>query len=133
MADMTEDRRTVTRHFDPEIASAGAARAFLREVTAGTGVDHDAMLLVASELVNNAITHARTPFTVAVTVTADRVRIAVSDASTEPVVPAVLDTTTPGGFGMHLVARLASGWGTSPLPGGKTVWFETPTVPPDPP
>lgn len=130
MADMTEGPRTVTRHFDPEVASAGAARAFLREVTAGTGIDLDAMILVASELVNNAISHAQTPFTVTVTLTAERVRIAVTDASTKPVIAAPLDTSTPGGFGMHLVARLAADWGTSPLPDGKTVWFETPALPP---
>lgn len=117
---------TVTQHFEPEIASAEAARAFLRDATAGSGIDQDAAILAGSELVTNAIRHAQTPFTVGVTLTEDRVHIAVTDASTDPAVPATLDMNTPGGLGMHVVARLASAWGTTPFPGGKTVWFETP-------
>jgi hypothetical protein len=84
--------------------------------------------LGVSELVTNALLHARTAFSVIVQVVASgRVRIAVSDSSDLPVQsrhPGVGATT---GRGLALVAAVSFDRGTDPRAAGevgKTVWFE---------
>ena len=82
-------------------------------------------LLLTSELVTNAILHARTPVQVGVLVDNDQVLICVGDrmeASAE-LVPSGHSRTRPGGRGLALVADLSSTWGTQSYAGGKTVWF----------
>jgi anti-sigma regulatory factor (Ser/Thr protein kinase) len=85
------------------------------------------VLLVATELVTNAYDHGRGPSQVRMSYTARpcRVRIEVDDNSPEP--PAITPPrATGGGRGMHIVDKLASGWGVRepPMSGGKTVWAE---------
>jgi hypothetical protein len=83
----------------------------------------NAAALIATELATNAVLHARTDFSVAVSSTAEgTIRIAVRDAS--PLRPrrrlaGPLDTS---GRGLALVDALAAGWGADPFPGGKEVW-----------
>ena len=83
----------------------------------------DAELLV-SELVTNAILHARSGARVDVERVGDRVRVAVCDDS--PAVPRVRnygpDAVT--GRGLLLVQRISNAWGVDPGDGGKCVWFE---------
>ncbi len=83
----------------------------------------DALLLMTSELVTNAVLHARTPIEVGVTVTEQSVLVTVHDQ----------DLTRPeqqpyegreGGWGLGLVAALAEDCAMEPHPGGgKTAWF----------
>ena len=78
--------------------------------------------LIVSELVNNAILHARTDLTVSVARWGDLVRLAVHDATPERPVrrnePAQVN-----GRGMLLVAALSQSWGVLPASGGgKVVW-----------
>ena len=83
----------------------------------------DAVLLV-SELVTNALLHARSAPSVEVTRSQGRVRCVVSDDS--PLAPRrrryAADAAT--GRGIALVETLASRWGTEPDGTGKRVWFE---------
>jgi hypothetical protein len=84
----------------------------------------DAAALLASEVITNALMHARTPFTVAIWRTdVGLVQIEVSDGS--PLVPrrrlATADATT--GRGLGLIAELATSWSVRPTEGGKTVAF----------
>jgi hypothetical protein len=66
-----------------------------------------------------------------ITLTGDRLRIAVSDASPRtPVKPAVVNWYDTGGRGILLVEALSAAWGTMPLSGGKQVWCEVPVHPP---
>jgi anti-sigma regulatory factor (Ser/Thr protein kinase) len=117
-----------SRHLDvdPVPPSVGLARGFVAEVL--SQIDHDTRdvaLLLTSELVTNAILHARTPVQVGVLVDNDQVLICVGDrmeASAE-LVPSGRSRTRHGGRGLALVADLASMWGTQGYVGGKTVWF----------
>lgn len=86
--------------------------------------------LGTSELVTNAIIHARPPITVRVRGTASHPRVEVSDGSTVPPdqpapVPEELDDLlTTYGRGLSIVARCSVAWGTTVEEGGKIVWFE---------
>jgi hypothetical protein len=84
----------------------------------------DEAVAMVSELATNAVIHARTPYTVAVSREGDTVRIGVHDLSA--VIPRRraygLDATT--GRGLRLVASMSSDWGIEPESNGKVVWFE---------
>ena len=117
-----------SRYLDvnPEPASVGLARGFVADVLSQADDDtRDVALLLTSELVTNAILHARTPVQVGVLLDDERVLICVGDrmeASAE-LVPSGHSRTRPGGRGLALVADLSSTWGTQSYLGGKTMWF----------
>lgn len=106
------------------------ARQLVREVSPGWDVDAELQQiaeLVVSELVDNAVRHART----AAALTLERghrgLRIAVRDtASAEGFGPLPLYPVEGRrvGRGLELVARLTTAWGVEPHPVGKTVWAE---------
>jgi anti-sigma regulatory factor (Ser/Thr protein kinase) len=112
--------------FPAAAASVPTARRFVRSTLASIGLSAawDAAELLVSEVVTNAVLHARTEFTVEVHREADVVRVSVHDRS--PVIPKQrihgIDSTT--GRGMRLVATLAVAWGVDRHDGGKAVWFE---------
>lgn len=107
--------------------SAGRARAFVRDVLQQWGCDHlvELTVLVANEVVTNAILHARTDVRVQVRLGQGCVRVEVSDrASAEPVRRNTPDDAT-GGRGIALLDAMATRWGVDSLPdGGKRVWFD---------
>lgn len=110
----------------PTPTVASDVRAALRRIIAGTCFEvrqHDAYL-AASELVTNAVLHGREPIRVTITLTAELLRVEVSDAS--PVSPtfSLMDPTAVTGRGMVLVSSLADRWGVDPSPHGKVVWME---------
>jgi anti-sigma regulatory factor (Ser/Thr protein kinase) len=96
------------------------------------GVEEGAMadaLLILSELVSNAIRHARTEFTVSVSVGAGTIRLEVFDRDTRPPALMGLDIESTSGRGLHIVAGLATDWGwstgeSSEGVSGKVVWAE---------
>ncbi len=97
------------------------------EQTAETADD---VLLLVSEVVANACMHAGGPNSLLLHLTAERLRIEVTDAS--PVVPVSrfpTDPARPGGHGLLIVKRLARAWGVDPVDGGKCVWVEVATPP----
>lgn len=111
-----------------EVASARAARRFVeRFVTAHhSRVDLDALDLLVSELVANAVVHAHSPVRLRLTDAPGALLVEVSDA-----LPAdgrlavhVAAPTAADGRGLYLVEQLARRWGVQPTLGGKTVWFE---------
>jgi anti-sigma regulatory factor (Ser/Thr protein kinase) len=110
----------------PDHTAAARARQFLGETLRSWGLETavaDAELLV-SELVTNAILHARSPARVMVDRTETVVRVAVCDASSAT--PRVRDygPTAVTGRGMFLVDRIARRWGVEVDGNGKCVWFE---------
>lgn len=116
----------------PHSAAVRAARRFVEEQLAGTGLDavaEDAGLL-AAELAANAVLHARSPFDVVVH-RADRgARVEVRDRSTTLPVLTAPSATAMSGRGLRLVRALATSWGCEELPsGGKSVWFEVSSSP----
>jgi anti-sigma regulatory factor (Ser/Thr protein kinase) len=89
----------------------------------------DDALLVAAELVANAVRHAQTEFTVTVRVRPGVVRLEVFDRDTRPPALLGLDSESTSGRGLHIVAGLARDWGWQTAEGddgisGKRVWAE---------
>jgi anti-sigma regulatory factor (Ser/Thr protein kinase) len=103
------------------------ARRFVADTLASWNVSRevvaDAVLLV-SELVTNALLHARSAPSVELTRTDGRIRVVVFDDS--PLAPRrrYYATTAVTGRGIALVDALASRWGTERDGDGKFVWFE---------
>jgi anti-sigma regulatory factor (Ser/Thr protein kinase) len=112
----------------PHPTSVGAARRFVRDVLKTRQVDDSVVTIVellTSEVVTNAIIHARSGPQLAVELHENRVRVAVRDLS--PEIPLrrrghVEDTT---GRGVIIVEELATAWGVDRERNGtKRVWFE---------
>jgi len=113
-------------HLPPDHAAAARARRFVSDTLRGWGCDDaipDAQLLV-SELVTNAVLHARSATRVTVTRDGATVRISVDDDS--PTRPRLreLGPEAVTGRGLLLVDRIARRWGVDPRADGKCVWFE---------
>jgi anti-sigma regulatory factor (Ser/Thr protein kinase) len=95
--------------------------AFLYEHSMHDGVVEDAVL-VTSELVTNALRHGLGDVVVQSVAEDGDVHLAVTDSSGDMPVLLAPDPERVGGVGLRIVDELASRWGTSPFPGGKTVW-----------
>jgi anti-sigma regulatory factor (Ser/Thr protein kinase) len=115
----------------PRGEAAGIARCAVREALVSRGLDllaDDAMLLV-SELVGNAVRHARRSNGAALELrlaeSDGRLRIEVIDGDPRPPTPRhPLRREEEGGFGLVLVQALAHDWGVRHTGDGKAVWFE---------
>ncbi|MFJ6080220.1 SpoIIE family protein phosphatase [Streptomyces sp. NPDC092369] len=108
--------------------AVGHARRFTRRALRGWGVprdDMDAVLLVVSELVTNALVHTDGQVRLDLTLLGDRLRVAVADSSPRtPVKPTSIGWEATGGRGILLVEAMSGTWGTVPVSGGKQVWAE---------
>lgn len=116
---------------DPVPASVAQAREFLRESLADADPEtQDTALLLTSELVTNAILHARTPVQVGLVLDGDQALVCVADRLSDPtpLTPQGHSQTRYGGRGLALVADLSADWGTARYAGGKTVWFRIPVA-----
>jgi hypothetical protein len=121
------DRITLT----PSPASAAAARRFVEDHIAGWSLPGSAgelLVLVASELVTNALLHARTPLTLSLERHRDHVRIGVQDASPAPAALRRYRSDALTGRGLAVVAALSRRWGVEAAPDGKVVWAELDTT-----
>lgn len=111
-------------HLDPLPRLVGDARRFVADhappLPAGT---RDALLLLTSELVTNAVLHARTEIEVGITVGTENVLVTVHDLDLARPAQQPYDGRE-GGWGLGLVAALAQ---ESALEvhadDGKTAWF----------
>jgi anti-sigma regulatory factor (Ser/Thr protein kinase) len=83
----------------------------------------DLVLLLASELITNAVRHGTGPLGVHVTQDDRTIRVEVDDQSPEWPVVREIDRDALDGRGLVLVNGLASHWGVRAEPAGKTVWF----------
>ena len=81
-------------------------------------------VLLASELVTNAVLYARTEIEVRVALDTSVVRVSVHDHSPAPPVPRSATSEDASGRGLDLVEQLSSTWGTAADDHGKVVWFE---------
>lgn len=85
----------------------------------------DAVLLVVSELVTNALVHTQGPVRLDLVLRGDRVRVSVSDSSPRaPAKPVIVDWEATGGRGLLLVEAMSDAFGSVPVAGGKQVWSE---------
>jgi anti-sigma regulatory factor (Ser/Thr protein kinase) len=116
----------VTKEFEPAPETVREARAFVRVALDGAGADwaDDAMLLT-SELATNAVIHARTSYSVSVSVVDDRVRVEVADGSASSARRCHYSATSGTGRGLGMIEDTAAAWGVEPRPpAGKVIWFE---------
>jgi PAS domain-containing protein/anti-sigma regulatory factor (Ser/Thr protein kinase) len=85
----------------------------------------DAVLLVVSELVTNALVHTQGPVRVDLMLRGDRLRVCVTDSSPRaPAKPVSVDWEATGGRGLFLVEAMSESFGSMPVADGKQVWSE---------
>jgi anti-sigma regulatory factor (Ser/Thr protein kinase) len=120
------DEETFELRLDPVLEAASAARRAARGWLAGSEMSSarfDDLQLVISELVTNAVIHARTPLRLVVHLDGQRVLTEVFDADSR--LPRPTEVPGPhGGRGLMLVDRLSDRWGCEPSSDGKRVWAE---------
>jgi anti-sigma regulatory factor (Ser/Thr protein kinase) len=104
------------------------ARTRARVVCDEQGLDEDrrdAVLLVVSELMGNAVRHGRPPVSCTVIADGADVIVSVDDADPTPLVAPrrrTVDDQDEGGRGLRIVAGLARLWGSATTSKGKRVW-----------
>lgn len=114
------------RTLRPRADSAGLARQVVRSACIGADageVCSDA-LLVGSELVTNAVTHARSAVGLIVRAWPATVRIEVWDRLADRPAMRRTDGSSGGGRGLAITSALCSAWGIDPSAKGKTVWAQ---------
>src|SRR5262249_11328879 len=84
----------------------------------------DTAALLTSEVVTNAITHARSSVGLSVDLTDDRVRVVVRDRSGDHPEWRAGKQNGQSGRGLLLLEALSASWGVAPDARGKAVWFE---------
>jgi anti-sigma regulatory factor (Ser/Thr protein kinase) len=120
----------LTVDLPPDPSSATRARALAREQLGPSCSDDmiDTVALLVTELVTNAILHARTPLQLTLESHPGHVRICVEDASSERPAVQSYEPDAVTGRGLALVQQLSSSWGVDVTPAGKVVWCEVPTT-----
>lgn len=113
---------------DEGSAAPGLARRFIDDTLNRWDCEPvlDTVRLLVSELVANAVVHARTDAGVAVVLLRDALRVEVADGSATRPRPRSPQPHEPTGRGLQLVDRLATAWGVTEGGEGKVVWFEIP-------
>jgi hypothetical protein len=114
------------RHFAASFRAPTAARLFVAATLErwGLGGLVDDAVLVVSELVTNAVVHARSDVVVTLSLAGEAVRLSVEDGSRMPPAPRPSPALDESGRGLALVAAAASRWGTDVGGDGKVVWVE---------
>ena len=106
--------------------SIGRAREYVRRFMLGadpviaSAVGEDALLAV-SEMVTNAVRHAPGACVLEIWLYEQQIHLSVTDTSPTVPVPRAAQFDGSGGFGLHLLRRLAGEVETMQRPGGKTV------------
>lgn len=102
------------------------ARQFARRAAGDSPADVETLVLLVSEVVTNAVLHARSDIRLDIRPAGDVLRVEVHDGS--PVEPRVhhFHLTSGTGRGLRMLEQLARRWGVEadPTGGGKVVWFE---------
>jgi anti-sigma regulatory factor (Ser/Thr protein kinase) len=119
------------RYDDPDGDHVAAVRTRVRGWTEERGLPTavaEIVLLAVSELVTNAIRHARTGFELTLVADPGCVELRVFDADPAQPTLAPRDIDAVGGRGLQIVAGLATRWGSEPDErrglGGKVVWAQ---------
>lgn len=118
--------RIVERQLAPSRRAPAVARQFTRGFLADIGASpwcQQAGELMASELVTNALVHAKSAARLGISIADGFARIEVTDDG--PGEPVLRDPGPDGGYGLWLTDMLAQSWGVTPAGegAGKTVWF----------
>ncbi len=125
--------KTATQRLGPRLESVTVGRHFVQRVLEQWGVADDdragrvvpGALLVATELLANAVTVASCDIEVMVQGHRSHLVVSVSDDSPQPATPRVSGRDGTDGRGLALVSALADRWGQSPFTGTrKSVWAD---------
>jgi anti-sigma regulatory factor (Ser/Thr protein kinase) len=124
--DVGGQRSVVTLDLPPEPTSATVARRVTRKhlAVACPSEAVEVAALLVTELVSNAVLHARTAIVVAVDCTPGRVSIRVADQSAALPRRRTYGSNASTGRGIALVDELATAWGVERSLHGKEVWCE---------
>jgi DNA-binding NarL/FixJ family response regulator len=109
------------------LTSVATARRFVKESVAQWQLEPllDDALLIISELVTNAVTHAGSACRIRLSLTPARLRIDVFDNGAGTPEPLPFSQTEEHGRGLYMVDAVTTAWGLEDLPGdGKLVWAE---------
>jgi hypothetical protein len=116
----------ISLDLEPHVGAARQCREAITEACGrwGRAALSDSARIVATEMINNVVAHARTPMIVLIATAGDGLSVAVRDRSATvptyrgtPVAP-----TAYGGRGMLLIDSVATRWGSLLLADGKVVW-----------
>lgn len=109
-------------------AAPGLARELLVEACRDWKVPEllDDAEVVVTELVSNAVRHAGGELVLNVALGKRFLHVSLRDGSPTPPRRRIPDAYRGGGRGLILIDALASGWGSTPVPGGKVVWATLP-------
>lgn len=120
----TEVRALLEAH----ASSAGQARRVVRAALRDWAVDDDLtedVVLLTSEVVTNAMLHARTAAELVVRRGDATIRVEVIDgAGSTPAGAFDAGPLALSGRGLQMVAAMSQSWGVEPRDNGKAVWFE---------
>lgn len=83
----------------------------------------DTAVLLASELITNAVLHGRSEVELTVEINGTGVKVSAADMNSRLPVMQSADELALDGRGIAIVDLLASSWGVSATDGGKIVWF----------
>jgi anti-sigma regulatory factor (Ser/Thr protein kinase) len=114
----------------PTTDSVPLARRFARSALRESQSDVDTVLLLVSEVVTNAVLHARSGIRLVVEDRDEVARVEVHDASPVPPRMHHFRLVSGTGRGLRMLDQLAQTWGVDadPRGSGKVVWFEVGTV-----
>ena len=108
----------------PEPRAARTARAWVRQQVPPLDEESaQALELLTSELVTNAVLHARTRLSVGVAPLVGGLLVTVADRNLLPPTEQPYSETRTSGRGLALLEGLARRWGVTTGDNGKTVWF----------
>lgn len=114
--------------FRPDEQAPALARQCVVDACKHWGISRVAKVasLVASELVTNAVVHARTPSVMTLRLANDTLHVSVRDNDPRPMLRPVPGLTGAHdgdhGRGLLILDAMAEKWGTHPTAGGKVVW-----------
>jgi anti-sigma regulatory factor (Ser/Thr protein kinase) len=112
-------------HLTLDASSLREGRRFVAATLRDWQVDDaqiEPVLLVANELLANAIVHAHSAPVLSLEIDGADLRLCVADTSREAPVPRAGTTNEAGGRGLIMVEALADEWGYDASSSGKVVW-----------
>lgn len=107
-----------------DISAPRVARGFVERELSGRGCGAlvEPTALVVSELVTNAVLHARTACTLRLRLESASLHVEVVDGDPNPPHVRPVDRRQPGGRGLRIIASVSDRWGVDLLEDGKCVW-----------
>ena len=123
---MTAAREALV-HLGPNASSLGEGRRFVAQTLRGWNVDEETIepvMLVANELVANAIVHAHSSPVLSLESSGSDLLLRVADDAGDLTVARRAEPADDGGRGLILVEALCDRWGVDASDSGKTVWVK---------